>query len=1223
MTTDTTVISRPNPYVGPRAFKSGETMYGRERETSEIIDLLIAERILLLYSPPGAGKSSLLNAAVFPAMNEQGFRVLPIMRANAEPPLGVLQKPSFNRYIYSLMLSLEEGQPEAERFPINDLLGLTFAGYIEMFRQRAVAHDPAFDRSGPMLLILDQTEEVITLTPTDRDKKLEFFAQLGEVLRDRGVWALLAIREDYLPALDPYLRPVPTRLATRYRLNFLEAVAALDAITKPAGRMGVQFDSEAANKLVEGLRLVKVQQPDGTSVDEVGPYVEPVQLQVVCRRLWMTLPRGQQTINNEDIDKAGDINTALADYYALEVASVAAASGTRERAIREWFDRKLITVQGIRGQVLMGPGKSDGLDNATIWLLERAYLVRAEKRGGATWFELAHDRLLGPVRENNAAWFTGHLSNLQKQADLWNNSSRPEGMLFSGADYREADAWAAKHTSAMTDWEHDFLNACHELNARIARERRTNRIIRILFVASVIIGAIALLMFIRATLAEHRAVARELAAASLNNLNVDPELSIYLSLASLDATNPDLVDSIQSLHQALPALRVERQFVGHTNKIYAVAFSPDGNSLASSSQDGTVRIWDVASGKDLQTLAINPDGTSTTAVAYSPDGKWLAATDETGRLLLLDTGTWQPRLNLQAHQEGAWALAYSPDGRLIATGSDDHTARLWNAADGALLHTLGTPDCASQESCGQGHTDKVQAVAFSPDGKLLATGGDDDHIKVWDAQTGAFLYDLGQHDGTVWGLAFRPGSNQLASVSTDRTVKVWDLDTRQLLYTIAAVGGQPGHLDWTYSVAYTPDGKTILTAGADRTVRIWDADFGRSLGTLTGHTLQVYDVAVSPDGTHVATAGEDRTIRYWNISRVGDRELLALDNGDKVYDAVYSPDGTRIASAARDGVVRIWDAGTGAKLAELTGGHTATVEGVAWSPDGSQLTSVARDGKADVWDAASGKVLTTFEKHTGPIWGVAYTPDGKLVATAGDDGTVRLWDPATGQEAHVLSLGDKGGAVVSLSFSADSSELAAGYYETPDATAPHPVVIWDWANEKVLHTLTGHTDVLEGVAFNPVDSNVLASVADDGKLILWNIKAGTGEVYLGHIGTIFDVAFSPDGEHVATAGGDGSVKVWTPGEPAYLNLYGHTGRVLSVAFDPQNPQHILSAGDDFTIRTFTLSVAELTQIAKARLTRPPTQQECQEYNISSDLCVAVGPIQNDATVQPQVLPGPP
>jgi len=288
------------------------------------------------------------------------------------------------------------------------------------------------------LLVLDQFEEVLTIASTDREGKEEFFNQLGSALRNKTRWALFSMREDYLGMLSPYVRPIPNRLVTRMRLDLLNAETAIEAIRKPAQTEGIDFTLPAAQMLVDDLRLVQVQQPDGKVEKQPGQYVEPVQLQVVCYRLWETLSNEDLDIDEQDLEKVGDVNEALAEYYALSIAKAAETSGISERVIREWFDRKLITPDNLRGQVRLGVEQSEGLPTQAVRPLIDAHLIRAEQRG-QTWLELAHDRLVEPVRSNNRTWFQKNLSLFQRQAELWEEKNHSESLLLRGADLAQAE----------------------------------------------------------------------------------------------------------------------------------------------------------------------------------------------------------------------------------------------------------------------------------------------------------------------------------------------------------------------------------------------------------------------------------------------------------------------------------------------------------------------------------------------------------------------------------------------------------------------------------------------------------------------------------------------------------------------------------------------------------------------------------------------------------------
>ncbi len=418
------MTTKKNPYVGPRSFETGEKLYGRDREVRVLTALLIAERIVLLHSPSGAGKTSLLKAGLLPKLREENFNVLPIARVNIEAPGA---PTGANRYALSLMLAMEEKFPQAERLPVASLAALNLDEYLT---QRAPEADT--------LLVLDQFEEVLTIASTDREGKEEFFNQLGSALRNKTRWALFSMREDYLGMLSPYVRPIPNRLVTRMRLDLLNAETAIEAIRKPAQTEGIDFTLPAAQMLVDDLRLVQVQQPDGKVEKQLGQYVEPVQLQVVCYRLWETLSNEDLDIDEHDLEKVGDVNEALAEYYALSIAKAAETSGISERVIREWFDRKLITPDNLRGQVRLGVEQSEGLPTQAVRPLIDAHLIRAEQRG-QTWLELAHDRLVEPVRSNNRTWFQKNLSLFQRQAELWEEKNHSESLLLRGADLAQAE----------------------------------------------------------------------------------------------------------------------------------------------------------------------------------------------------------------------------------------------------------------------------------------------------------------------------------------------------------------------------------------------------------------------------------------------------------------------------------------------------------------------------------------------------------------------------------------------------------------------------------------------------------------------------------------------------------------------------------------------------------------------------------------------------------------
>ncbi|MEV0756503.1 hypothetical protein [Streptosporangium sp. NPDC050280] len=495
--------------------------------------------------------------------------------------------------------------------------------------------------------------------------------------------------------------------------------------------------------------------------------------------------------------------------------------------------------------------------------------------------------------------------------------------------------------------------------------------------------------------------------------------------------------------------------------------------------------------------------------------------------------------------------AFSPDGRLLVTGSGDGTVRVWKVNGRGL-----SPD---DPVVLRGHDGEAWNPVFSPDGRYVAAGGVDGTVRVWDLTGVEAPEVLRGHEGPVWNVSFSPDGRRLADAGNDGTVRVWDLADGEAPKVLR------GHEGRVLGVAFSPDGRRLVTGGGDGTVRLWDPEGGRRPTVLRGHENSVESVAFSSDGARLASASTDGTVRAWDVPGEGTRghdgtsKVLRGHDGT-VEGVAFGRDG-RIASVGNDGTVHVW--GAGGSIAPLVlSGHRGTVWSAAFSPDGRTLASASDDGTVRMWDVAAAGDATVVRGHTGEVWSADLSPDGRRVVSGGSDGTVRVGN-VTGQGDAVV-LRPKGGEVLDVAFGSDGRRVAG-------ALEDGVVRVWDASGRGEPVLLRGHLGMAWSVAFSP-DGRRVVSGGNDGTARVWD-ASGAGEplVLRGHRGVVRYVAFSPDGRRVASAGEDGTVRVWdVSGHDEPVVLRGHQGLVWSVSFSPDG-LHVASGGNDGTVRVWDVS----------------------------------------------------
>ena len=482
---------------------------------------------------------------------------------------------------------------------------------------------------------------------------------------------------------------------------------------------------------------------------------------------------------------------------------------------------------------------------------------------------------------------------------------------------------------------------------------------------------------------------------------------------SLDGTRLMVASSIGIWLYDAQTYQEVALLTGHTAFVRSVAFSPDGETLASCASwpDNTVRLWDAVTGQHKGTLTGHTLWVN--SVAFSPDGKMLASGSDDNTVRLWDVVTGQHKRTLTKGASWVRSVAFSPDGKTLASGGSK--LRLWDAVTGQHKRTL------------TGHTDFVNSVAFSPDGKTLASSSEDQTFRLWDVVTGQHKRTLTGDVSWIGRIVFSPDGKTLAGGSLDDTILLWDADTGQHKGTLT------GHTRPVYSVAFSPDGKTLASGSWDSTVRLWDAVTGQHKSTLTGPRA-VLSIAFSPDSQTLASGSWDQTIHLWDMVTGQHKDILTGHTGE-VRSVAFSPDDKTLASGSEDSTIRLWDAMTGQRKQVLT--STNWVLSVAFSPDGKTLASGnAYDYAVHLWDVVTGRRKQTFTENASAVWSVAFSPDGKTLVSGADRpvNTIYLWDVVTGQHKGTLTGHTSG--IRSIAFSSDGKTLASG---SRDGT----VLLWE------------------------------------------------------------------------------------------------------------------------------------------------------------------------------------
>jgi WD40 repeat protein/class 3 adenylate cyclase len=1173
------VVETANPYKGLRAFEETDALdfFGREALTQEILARLTESgeraRFLAVVGPSGSGKSSVVKAGVMPAVRQ-----------------GALE--GSRRYVVAEMVP--GGQPVKELSAALERLAERESPATEQLRlgkgNLRAAVDQVLPPDGELVLVIDQFEEIFTLVEGE-PVRARFLDLVESAVRapDSRLRVILTMRADFYDRPLLYKRFGDLVGARTQAVTPLSAEELERAISGPAERAGVVLEPGLVAQMVT----------------DVGgePGALPL-LQYALTELFEQ--RRGSTMTLDGYRAIGGVSGALARRADSVYGEL---DEDQKEAARQVFLRLTATVEEAelarrrvpRSELLSVDVGSSAMESA-IEAFGAARLLSFDRdpATGSPTVEVAHEALFrewGRLR----GWLDAAREDLRTQRRIaagareWVDADRDASFLATGSRLVAFEAWRQSSGLAITPQEREFLEASlaerdrrrQEEEAREVRERELERrslrrlraVVAVLAAAALLAAALTAFAFSqrgRAEREERVAVARELSAAAVANVEADPERSILLALEAIDATRSSdetvLPEAEEALHRAVVASRIVLSvpkiggwldwspdgtrfvtegpeesgiidirnaetgesmlsFTGHESDVNGVAFSADGSMLATTGDDGTAKVWDPESGRELGSIQ-GPEG-PVLGPSLSPDGSLAAAAwldEDTVRV-------WEVATGRTVHEIDAvlapFSTAFSPDGeRLVIGGLDDSVGVVVDVRSGEEMLSL------------EGHEDHLQDVDWSPDGRWIATSSFDATVGIWDARTGDRRFSL-FHDGPVVVSDWSPDGGRLVTGGTKATV--WEITEAggERLFSLSAQDTSSG----VQGVAFSPDGNRVLTGDAAITsAKVWDVGQtgDAEWANIPGDPEWVTSVAFSPSGRELIASGEDGTVAVWD-PQTGEG-IQTLQTQGTIVDLDLSPDGALIATLGYPTEVSVWDKATGEEVFTVSPGGFA--ENLDWSPDGRLLAIAALDSERAVIVDRSGEEVAILEEPSDGVgvWDVQFSPDGRLLATASD---------STGR--------------------------------------PNPlsqrVKVWDWENGE---TLTEISVFAEGMVFDPSGETI--AIAHGGLATIWDVESGKKlRTFAGHEDALWDVAFSPDGSMLATAGFDSTVRLWDVDTGVQrLVLRGHDLVVGRLAFSPDGSKLASGAGDG-TARVWALDLDDLIRIAQREVTRDLTEAECRQY----------------------------
>ena len=1064
-----------NPYVGPRTFEEDDEafFFGRTQEARQLSSMVISERLVLFYAQSGAGKSSLINTRLRPKLIAEDFQVLPLKRAarvGGQLPEGF--EDVDNIFVFNLISSLESEEESGDQYTTTD-----FTTYWQQFHREHKEVDEFGDEKA-RVLIIDQFEEIVT-TNLDRWQDREpFFRQLAAAMKaDPLLWVVLTLREDHVAAIEPYARLMPGGMRKRFYMQRMKTNAAFNAITKPAEEVGRPFTSEAANLLVDNLRQLRTNNEEQDNTAALGEFIEPVQLQVVCLQLWQNLnsqPTPPTEITVADLQKFGDVDEALSQFYETAIATVLQETASSELDLRKWFEEKLITEAGTRGTVFQGPETTEGMDNEIVRLLADQFLLRAEPRAGGFWFEIVHDRFVEPILQANQAW-RDRQSPLIRAAMDWEASGQPESKLLLGAQLQDAKTRiaSAQQEPLITK----YLAECDKLNKRLQdkelqqkrelelERKRANEQSRRVKISLIALG-VSLFFLLIAIGATYSAI----------NSAERAETNLTLAEKNAEIANTAKAEAIEALAEANEAEATASAAEAETNLALAEA---EINLALAEANEAEANANAAEAEAALEELKISTDLANSLRLIDGVE-KNLETDPQLALLLAIEAMNLRTDSEVETtlrsalsgsqlkrilpHKGNVETLTINDAGTLVAFGGKDDSYYIWS-----LHEEEGTPRRSDSD---------IVELEFVPNTDLLIVKNDENLVEIFDTSSNYQFYDPIIFIDDVEHVSVS-ADGHIATLMTE-TITIRPNYNYYDEVNIPAAASQ---------LVFKPASQWVAVSSSEQTIDFWRWNIGtpseNPISISTSFNIQT--LQFSPDGNWLLAKGSD-DVQLWSTTTLTSSQPLTTTSAPiaNVNTAVFSPDATQLVTSGAAGV-QIWQLNNLEEPLLTLNDTNAPAWQLTFSHDGSMLAGSKGDGEDEdptiyLWDTETWEEITRYQGHTEVVNELHFTPNDALLLTASDDTDVRFW--LTKVENPQINLQEFSETPVDLALSPDKDLMAVTTTNLDFTPA-------DINSYVYLYTLAdfnkGETNKPQLIATLPFTTTILSTqFSPDGDHLLFN-----------------------------------------------------------------------------------------------------------------------------------------